>query len=244
MARLPTSGVRISTPFLDGTSPRVLDVADLRAALSEVCPQMVFASSDIEMFYSDLSLILGLWDAEQDRLDSSQLGRAISGIRTDLEAIAKTLSAQQSGLHHRLDLEIVTQLTTMLALDPEVGSREQAVELLSSFRKDAAKIAHAGLVAAAILKMEVGKSGRPQMDWYDEFTRLLKKIAKRAGINPQLWKDRAEGDWRGWLFEAAQRLEMFFPPAMRSPSGEAAGKRLERSQTRLEGKHRQNPSSA
>src|SRR6266850_1296396 len=113
MARLPTSGVRISTPFQDGSSPRVLDKADLRDALAELCPQMVFASSDIKIFYSDLSLILGLWDAEQDRLDSSQLGRAISGIRTDLEAIAKTLSAQQNGLHQRLDLEIVTQLTTM-----------------------------------------------------------------------------------------------------------------------------------
>src|SRR6266446_7802698 len=163
MARLPISGVRISTPFLDGTSPRVLDVADLRAALSEICPQMAFASSDIEMFYSDLSLILGLWDAEQDRLDGSHLAKAISGIRTDLEAIAKTLSALQDGLHHRLDIEIVNQSEILLTLDPEVGSREQAVELLSSFRNDAAKIAHAGLIAAAILKMEVGKSGRPQM---------------------------------------------------------------------------------
>jgi hypothetical protein len=196
------------------------------------------------MFYSDLSLILGLWDAEQDRLDSSQLGRAISGIRTDLEAIAKTLSALQNGLHHRLDLEIVTQLTTMLALDPEVGSRERAIGLLSSFQNDAAKIAHACLIAAALLKMQKGKSGRPQLDWHDEFTELLQRIAKKAGINPQLWKDRDEGDWRGWLFEAAQRLEMFFPPAMRSPSGEAAGKRLDRSRDRLEGKHGQNPSSA
>jgi hypothetical protein len=132
----------------------------------------------------------------------------------------------------------------MLALDPEVGSRERAIGLLSSFQKDAAKIAHACLIASALLKMKVGKSGRPQLDWHDEFTKLLQKIAKRAGINPQLWKDRDGGDWCGWLFEAAQRLQMFFPPAMHPPSGEAAGKRLERSQTRLKAKHRQKPSSA
>ena len=47
----------------------------------------------------------------------------------------------------------------------------------------------------------------------------------------------------GWLLDAAQALETFLDPQMRSPSAEACGKRLERSKTRLKQKHRQNPSS-
>ncbi|MEY9641139.1 hypothetical protein ABIF66_009393 [Bradyrhizobium japonicum] len=239
MARLPISGVTISTPFLDGPNPRVLSESDLRGALSEICPQTVFTPEAVKAIYSELGLILGLWCAEQDRFDSSKLARAISGFANDLEAIAKTLSALQDGLHHRLDIEIVNQLQTALAFDPEVGSREQAVDLLSSFQKDAAKVAHAGLIAVAGLKEQVGERGRPQLEWHDDFTELLGKIAKVAGINPQFWKDREDGDWHGWLFEAAQKLEMFFSPAMRSPSREAAGKRLERSRDRLGGKDRQ-----
>jgi hypothetical protein len=178
--------------------------------------------------------LIGFWVGRQP----------ISDICTDLNAIAKTLSAQQDGLHHGLDIEIVNQLENLLALDPEVGSRKHAVKLLASFQRDATKIAHAGLIAAASLKMQVGKTGRRQLDWHDDFTGLLLKIAKRAEIEPRLWKDRIEGDWRGWLFQAARRLQAFFPTEMRAPSGEAAGKRLERSQIRLMEKHRQNPSSA
>ena len=69
MARLPTSGVTISTPFQSGPNPRVLSEADLRDVLADLCPQTVFAKSDVEVFYSKLKYILGLWSAEHDRLD-------------------------------------------------------------------------------------------------------------------------------------------------------------------------------
>ncbi len=82
--------------------------------------------------------------------------------------------------------------------------------------------------------MHVGKSGRPQQDWHDDFTDLLYRIADKAGIEPRFWKDREDGDWHGWLLEAAQKLESFFPPAMRSPSAKASGMRLWRSKLRLE----------
>jgi hypothetical protein len=191
---------------------------------------------------SDLSSVLGT----QSRIVwmAPKLLELFQIFSTDLDAIAKTLSAQQGGIHQGLDNEIVNQLENLLALDPEVGSREQAVKFLSSFQRNAVKISHAGLIATAGLKMQVGKSGRRQLDWHDDFTELLLKIAKRAGINPRLWKDRIESDWHGWLLQAARQLETFFPPAMRAHSAEAAGKRLERSRTRLEEKHRQNPSSA
>jgi hypothetical protein len=244
MARLPAIGASLLTPFDNGKNPRVLDDNDLRTALFDLCPDVTFTSDEIHEYLLGLGIILGSWHAEHDRLDSSKVARAISDICTDLNEVAKTLSAQQNGIHHQLDIEIVNRLENLLALDPEVGSREQAAKFLLSFQRNALKISHAGLIAAAGLNMQVGKSGRRQLDWHDDFTELLLKIAKRAGVIPRLWKDRIEGDWRGWLFQAARGLETFFPPAMRAYSAEAAGKRLERSRTRLEEKHRQNPSSA
>jgi hypothetical protein len=131
----------------------------------------------------------------------------------------------------------------ILALDPEVGSRQQADKLIASFRGDAAKLAHACLVVAHDLKQRVGKDGRPPAGWHDDFTSLLLAIAEAGGLEPQLLKDRITGLRHGWLLDAAQALEAFLDPQMRSPSAEACGKRLERSKTRLKQKHRQNPSS-
>jgi len=77
------------------------------------------------------------------------------------------------------------------------------------------------------------------LDWYDDFTALLLDIANMAGVKPTLRKDRSIGARSGWLFEAAQALESFLYPEMRSPSPEACGKRLERSQRRLRERERQ-----
>jgi hypothetical protein len=132
----------------------------------------------------------------------------------------------------------------ILALDPEVGSRQQADNPIASFQGDAAKLADACLVAARDLKRTVGKSGRPLPEWYDEFTALLLAVAETAGVEPRLGKNGISGAWVGWLLNAAQALEAFLDPQMRSPSAEACGKRLVRSKTRLRQKHRQNPTSA
>jgi hypothetical protein len=138
---------------------------------------------------------------------------------------------------------MVSQLATILALDPEVGSRQQADKLIASFRGDAAKLAHACLVVALDLKQTVGESGRPRAEWHDDFVALLLEVAETAGVEPRLSKDRISGARGGWLLDAAQALEAFLDPEMRSSSAEACGKRLERSKTRLRQKHRQNPPS-
>jgi hypothetical protein len=243
MARLPTRGATISTPFQSGPNPRVLSEADLRDLLADLCPQTVFAKSDVELFYSKLKYILGLWSAEHDRLDIAPLAKTFTAIGRDLDRVAKILCGHETGLREIHDIEMVSQLATILALDPEVGSRQQADELIASFRGDAAKMAHACLVAAGDYKRRVGKSGRPPPEWYDEFTALLLEVAETAGVEPRLSKDRISGERGGWLLDAAQLIETFLDPKMRSPSAEACGKRLERSKTRLKQKHRQNPSS-
>ena len=211
--------------------------------LADLCPQTVFAKSDVEVFYSKLKHILGLWSAEHDRLDIAPLVKTFTTMGKELKKVAEILSGHETGLREIHDIAIVSQLAMILALDPEVGSRQQSDKLIASFRGDAAKLAHACLVAARDLKQTAGKSGRPQAEWHDEFTALLLEVARTAGVEPRLSKDRISFAWVGWLLNAAQALEAFLDPQMRSSSAEACGKRLERSKTRLKQKHRQNPSS-
>src|SRR6266481_7507457 len=203
MARLPTSGATISTPFQSGPNPRVLSEADLRDVLADLCPQTVFAKSDVEVFYSRLKYILGLWSAEHDRLDIAPLVKTFTVMSKELEKLAEILSGHETGLREIHDIAIVSQLKMMLALDPEVGSRQQADKLMASFRGDAAKLAHACLVAARDLKQMVGESGRPQAEWHDEFTALLLGVAETAGVEPRLSKDRISDARVGWLLDAA-----------------------------------------
>jgi hypothetical protein len=212
--------------------------------LTELCPNAQFSASDTNEIYGRLGRIIGRWSAEEDRLDIAPLIQTLEMLSKDLKKDVKTLSGHETGLRDVRDVKIVSQLATILALNPEVGSRHQAEKLIASFRGDAAKLAHACLVAAREWKQLAGKSGRPSPDWYDEFTTLLLEVANTVGVQPRLNKDRISGERVGWLLDAAQVFETFLDPRMRSPSTEACGKRLERSKTRLKQKHRQNPPSA
>jgi hypothetical protein len=237
MARLPTSGATVATP--------VRGKADLRKVLTKLCPDAQFSEPDTNKIYGRLGQTIGQWSAEEDRLDIAPLIKTFETMSKELTTAAKILSGHQTGLHELEDIRIVSQLAMILALDPEVGSRGQADKLITSFRYDAARMAHACLVAARDLKLSVvGKSGAPQQGWHDQFTALLLEIAETAGVEPRLSKDRISGARGGWLLDAAQALETFLDPRMRSPSAEACGKRLERSKTQLKQKHRQNPPSA
>jgi hypothetical protein len=211
--------------------------------LIELCPEADFSESDTAELHRRLGRIIGRWSAEDNRLDIAPLAKTFTAMGKELNKVAKILSGHEAGLHEIHDIKIVSQLAMILALDPEVGSRQQADQLIASFRRDAAKMAHACLVAAGDYKRQVGKSGRPPPEWHDEFTALLLEVAETAGVEPRLNKDRISGERGGWLLHAAQLLETFLDPEMRSPSAEACGKRLERSKTRLTQKHRQNPSS-
>src|SRR5437899_3191345 len=125
MARLPTSGVTISTPFQIGLNPRVLSEADLRDVLADLCPQTVFAKSDVEGFYSKLKDILGLWSAEQDRLDIAPLAKTFTAMGKELKKVAEIFFLKQKTAYEIHDIAIVSQLAMILALDPKVGSRRQ-----------------------------------------------------------------------------------------------------------------------
>ena len=235
MARLPTSGSGLATPHRGK--------AELRKALTELCPDGDFSEADTNRIYAWLGQIIWQWSAETNRLDIAPLAKTFSVMARELNKIAKILAGHETGLHEIHDIAIVSQLKDILALDPEVGSRDQADKLIASFRGNTAKVAHACLVAAHDLKRTVGKSGRPRAEWHDLFTALLLEIADTAGVEPRLGKDRISGAKEGWLLDAAQAFETFLDPQMRSSSIEACFKRLERSKMNLQQTHRQNPSS-
>src|SRR6266481_5799856 len=223
--------------------PPIAHATILANVLAQLCPEAKFSESDISEFYRRLARIIGQWSAEDDRLDIAPLVKTITAMGKELKKVAEILSGHETGFHEIHEIAIVSQLAMILAQDPEVGSRPQADKLISSFRGDAAKLAHACLVAAHDLKQTVGESGRPQAEWHDEFVALLLEVAETARVEPRLSKDRISGGRVGWLLDAAQALEAFLDPQMRSPSAEACGKRLERSKMRLKQRHRQNPSS-
>jgi len=201
MARLPTSGATVATPHLDE--------AELGNVLAQLCPDGKFSESDVETCYWRLARIIGQWSAEHDRLDIAPLAKTIRAMGKELKKVAEILSGHETGLHEIHDIAIVSQLATILALDPEIGSRRQADRLIDSFRGDAGKLAHACLVAACDLKQAVGESGRPQAEWHDQFTALLLEVAETAGVKPNLSKDRISDARLAGFWTPRRRLKLF-----------------------------------
>jgi hypothetical protein len=244
MARLPKRGVSVASP--SGNE------ADFKRVLVDLCPHYVFSDSTVQELYALLGRVVGRWWAEKARLEASSVANALAAISRNLEAVAKSLGGRETGVRHAIDVEIVEQIEIFLALDPTVGSLEGARVIMASLRQDAAKVAHASLVAASDLKNDVGKSGRPRLEWYDDFTALLFRIAELAGVEPTLGKDRISGKRTGWLFRAGQALEGFLlpeqlmpegfirPGEMRSETPEACWKRLQRSKKRIASRVGQN----
>jgi hypothetical protein len=236
MARLPVSGAAIATP-LRGEM-------ELRPVLAELQVGHTFEESAIRELYWNLGQIVGRWLSEEQRLEVSPVAKALLSMASSLSEISVVLRALEPGLSRRLEVEVATRVAEYLALDPTVGSREKAEELLSALQQNAAQVAHVCLVARADLPHRTGERKQRVLTWYDDFTALLLDVAEKCAIEPTLRKDRITRVRGGWLFEAAQALESFLWPEMRSPSAEACGKRLERSLRRLRNTSRQKSSAA
>ena len=233
MKRLPTTGASLATP--------VLGEDDFKRVLAELGAEAVFDDAAAHDLYMMLAAIHGAWLAEQLTKQVSPIASALRRAGTGLIEIATLLSGHETGFQAHVTVETTSQTVRTLARDPDVGSVKRAHELIDIFKQDAAKISGACLGAYADLTGRASKDGRDALGWYDEFTSLLLKIAGKAGIEPNLNKDRHTRKRGGWLYEAAQALEPFLDRYMRSPSPEACGKRLERSRKRLLNAHRQNP---
>jgi hypothetical protein len=235
MARLPISGVAVS-------SPRRTE-ADLRNVLAELCPDGDFSESDTKEFYRRLARIIGQWSAEHDRPDIAPIVKQLMQTSKDLDAVCKLLHGHETGIREDTEIQFMSQLKIALELDATVGSMQQAEALIASLRRDAAAVSDACRSVASELKTRVGKDGRPRLEWYDYFTALLLDIAATGGIEPRLGKDRISGARHGWLLDAARSLETFLDCKMYSPDEESCGKRLERAKKILKRRHRQNQPS-
>jgi hypothetical protein len=231
MTRLPVSGSSIASPFRDE--------GELKRVLSVLRVDQVLSHAAVHEFYLNLGVIIGQWMSEQQRLEVSSVAGSLLSTARSLNEASLVLGGFETGFHSDLEIAVASRIAKYLALDPSVSSLAKAQELISSFRQEAARIAHVCMVARADLPDRPGERGRRALDWYDDFTALLLDVADTADVKPTLRKDRISGARSGWLFEAAQALESFLYPEMRSPSPEACGKRLERSRRRLGERERQ-----
>jgi hypothetical protein len=224
MPRLQTSGVTIATPHRGE--------GELHRVLSELHVGDAFDAAAVHDLYWKLGAIIGQWMSEQQRLEASSVAGSLLSTARGLNEASMVLSGCETGFHSDLEIAVASRIANYLALDPRVSSLAKAQDLISSFRQEAARIAHVCMVARADLPDRPEETGRRALEWYDDFTALLLDLANKA--------DGAQTRWRGldrvrigWLLEAAQALESFLYREMRSPSAEACEKRLQRSRRRL-----------
>jgi hypothetical protein len=232
MKRLKKSGASLVTP---GRS-----VSELKAALYTLGVGRKFDDKAISDIYFKISAVIGAWYDDLEIQDASPMAKALLLTARNLEEASKLLSGRQTGIRTSVETYVTNETLRLLALDPTVRDAEGTVD---TFRDQAAKIAHACMVAYVDLA-EKGAKGRPRLGWYDDFTKLLIEIAARGGAKPSIGRDRVTGERTGWLLDAAEALEPFLERYMRSHSLEARAKRIERSIRRLRFEKRQKPLGA
>jgi Rad3-related DNA helicase len=233
MKRLPTTGASIATPRLEESK--------LKDALRDLGVAEAFDDAAVHELYLRIAEIHGAWLSEQEAKEVSPVAKALRSAAKNLTEASKLLSGHETGLRTHVEFEATSHAARIMALDPTVGSLGEAQRLISAFQEEATRIGHACMIAYADLARKASNDGRTRLLWYDDFTALLLEVARKAGVAPKLSKNRISRVRTGWLFEAAQALEPFLDPFMRSPSAEACGKRLERSSKRLRQATRQNP---
>jgi hypothetical protein len=231
MKRLPIRGASLLTPRL-GEDVLKQVLADLRVIA-------VYSDADVYEVYLALAAVCGRWMAEEEAKQVDAVAKALLNTGKNVREASWLLSGRSAGFRESVDLEVTAQVIDAMTSDPSHAQSARA--LVAAFRVSADYVANACLVAYAKLPKKASNDGPSPMLWYDDFTAILLGIAQKAGIKPNLNKDRISQQYDGWLFEAAQALEPFLDPYMRSPSPGACGKRLERSRKRLPKTDRQNP---
>jgi hypothetical protein len=232
MPRLLGSGASVVSPYFEKE--------EFKRVLSNLQVDQVLGTAAIDSLYSDLGVIIGKWMSElEERSEAAPIAKALLSTSRNLSEVSRLLSGHEDGLRTSVEIGVTTETIKYLELDPTLET--PAPEFISAFARAATRIAHASMVAYKAVPDRSAERGRPALDWYDDFTALLLELADWAGVAPTLWKDPSTGGRRGWLLEASQALETFLWPAMRSPSPEACGKRLERSRRRLRESKRQKP---
>jgi hypothetical protein len=229
--RVPDTGASLATPALGED--------ELKRVLDELGVGKFFDDSEIHALYMKIAAVYGAWFSEQESKEVKPVAKAVLTTGKGLLEAVKLLSGQETGFRTHVEVETTSAAARALAHDQNVGSVAAAHEIIRTFRQESERIGHACMAAYADLTQKDDGKDHKRLGWYDDFTALLLEIAQKGGVNPAVGKDRITGTRTGWLFRAAQALELFLDPVMRSPTPEACGKRLERSRTALK---RQKPS--
>lgn len=172
MTRLPTTGASIASPCRNE--------GQLRRVLSDLRVEYAFDAAAVHELYWKFGAIIGQWMSEQQRLEVSPVASALLSTAKNLSEVSVLLGGIETGIHSDVEIAVASHAVEYLALDPTVGSRAKAQQLISSFRQDAARMAHVCMVARAALPDLPGERGRPALDWYDDFTALLLDVANTA----------------------------------------------------------------
>jgi hypothetical protein len=232
-------GATLASPYLSETASESAEV-EFRNRVLGLCPGHSFDDKKLSKLHLAFSGVVGNWLSEAGQPELLPIARRLASTARFLEQMAQGLAAVQTGMRQSEDIEFALLTRRALSLNPLVGDSGRADEKLTSFQQQCSEMAQVFWVALKLLDEQHGKRGRPKLVWYDDFTTVLLKLAKLANIKPNLNKNRETGARGGWLFEAAQELEFFLYPPMRSDTPEACGKRLERSLKRLRQNDRQN----
>jgi len=168
----------------------------------------------------------------ETKLLTKTIAGKLKAIARDLQSHEGALRGLQTGLRESLEIEVTTRIKEVLHKNPEIGI--DAGEFLGDFCDRISTISHACLVAERALALDKHEAGRKEIDWFDDFTRVLVFIAERSGLRPAIENDRGTGKPKGRFFELAGAFEGLLYPQMRSPSPSALAKRLGRSLARLQ----------
>jgi hypothetical protein len=164
--------------------------------------------------YMKISAVYGAWFSEQESREVKPVAKAVLTTAKGLLEAAKLLSGHETGFRTHVEVETTSATARALARDQTIRSVAAGREILRSFRKEAERIGHACMAAYADLTQKDDGENHKRLGWYDDFTALLLDIARKAGVNPTVGKDRITRTRTGWLFTAAQALEPFLDPVM------------------------------
>jgi hypothetical protein len=176
----------------------------------------------------ELSAALQIAEAQKIlRWIANTLMAALAGSANvdELHAIEQGLQRAETGLRHTHDTAITLLITNTLAR--EIG-KDKARDRVLNFRKWMRTVVAACHKAADDLDEIKGKDGRPALDWYRDFQRILKCIAEKNSIRPRVEINRETGEPQGSFIELVERFEELLPPMLRSSSRAAIAKRLQR----------------
>src|SRR5258708_34089441 len=152
MTRLPVSGSSIASPLWSE--------GDLKGVLPYLVVHHVLSPSAVHEIYLSLASIIGQWMSEEQRLEVSSVAGSLLSTAKSLNETSLILGGFETGLHSDLEIAVATRIAKYLALVPGVSSLTEAQELISSFRQEAARIAHVCMVARADLPDRPEKTGR------------------------------------------------------------------------------------